>query len=248
MNHSEQDRQYHDGIADQYDRVVVEPRAYAIGLLFEGLLDLLGSGEKLLDLGCGTGHMLLRCAGAFRTAVGVDHSDGMLRAARSSLDRRGLRNVVLVRRDLFAFCSEVISSFDAITCVGVLHHLTDDGRGRLLDAMHALCAAHGRVLLAEPLRSSPEPQAVIEWNRSVGGGDRRRFDGSLPPDPNEAPLDEGAWRADIKRAGFEVIAETRIWDVSASRELPPMQERDALRRLVAQNPGGNVMALLLGRS
>ncbi len=247
MNHSGLDRSYHDGIADQYDRVVVRPRTFAIDLLFEGMLDLLGSREQLLDLGCGTGHMLVRYAGAFRAAIGVDHSVGMLRQAQANLERRGLRNVVLLRSDLFAFCAEVMPGFDAITCVGVLHHLTDTGRAQLLDAMHRLCAVHGRVLLAEPLISGREPAAVTEWNRNATLG-ARHFEGHLPPDPNEAPLDEGTWRSAIARAGFEVIAENRMWDISASRELPPAQEREAMRRLVEWNPGGNVMALLLGKS
>jgi SAM-dependent methyltransferase len=247
MNHSERDRGYHDAIADQYDRVVVQPRAFAIDLLFEGMLDRFGARERLLDLGCGTGHMLARYAGAFRVAVGVDHSVGMLAQAQDNLGRRGLRNVVLVRRDLFAFCAEVVSSFDAITCVGVLHHLTESGHRQLLDAMHRLCAAHGRVLLAEPLIANPEPSAVAEWNRRVAGG-ARPFEGYLPPDPDEAPLDEGAWRANIGRAGFQVIAENRMWDVLATREIPPAQEREALRRVVEQNPGGNVLTVLLGRS
>ena len=45
------DQQYHDAIASQYDHIVVNPRIYTIGLLFEGFAQTFGRRGRMLDLG-----------------------------------------------------------------------------------------------------------------------------------------------------------------------------------------------------
>ena len=60
-------------------------------------------GERVLDLGCGTGSQLVplaRAVGPEGRVIGVDASPEALRAAREAADRAGLHNVELIRCDL----------------------------------------------------------------------------------------------------------------------------------------------------
>jgi SAM-dependent methyltransferase len=239
------DQHYHDGIADQYDHIVVRPRIFTIGLLFEGFIEALGPRETMLDLGCGTGHMLLRYARYFRSALGVDHSMGMLRAAQVNLHKAGLAHAMLLQDELNAFMTRCAGSFDLVTCVGVLHHLSEDERLQLLRSIRAICHAHTRIILAEPVYSADPPPAITHWNQQALGG-TRHYAGDIPQDPDEAPLDEATWLAQLREVGLVGIAESRMWEMSTTAEYPGPSEREAIRRLVAEHPGGNVLALLVG--
>jgi SAM-dependent methyltransferase len=58
------------------------------------LLQLSGPARgRLLDLGCGTGQLVLRMAGFFEHAVGIDPEPDMLRQAKTAARQRGVRNV-----------------------------------------------------------------------------------------------------------------------------------------------------------
>lgn len=82
-------KSYYDRFSETYER----ERHHGYHRLIDELeLDLVrrhGSGRDVLEAGCGTGLLLREAATFARSAVGVDLSGGMLRAARA----RGLRVV-----------------------------------------------------------------------------------------------------------------------------------------------------------
>src|SRR5690242_17486401 len=80
------------------------------------LIDLLAPqpGERILDLGCGTGHLTAQIARAGAQVVGLDHSPEMLEQARSAYP--ALEFVQGDARD-FSFPG----SFDAVFSNAVLH-------------------------------------------------------------------------------------------------------------------------------
>jgi trans-aconitate methyltransferase len=86
----------------------------------EGLLELLDPkpGERILDLGCGTGHLTAKISERGATVVGLDHSPDMLAAARKAYPQ-----LVWVARDAadFAFATP----FDAVFSNAVLHWVPD---------------------------------------------------------------------------------------------------------------------------
>jgi SAM-dependent methyltransferase len=62
--------------------------------LIARLLQLTGATPgRLLDLGCGTGQLILRLAGFFEHAVGIDPEPDMLRQAKRAARQRGVSNV-----------------------------------------------------------------------------------------------------------------------------------------------------------
>ena len=113
--------EYHDKVAERY-----EQDASTLGIFeegkgsqrrVEGVLDYLvrqTGGEKLLDIGCGTGNVLSNAAGRFKQAMGVDASTGMLKVARS----RGL-SVILADALKLPWPD---GTFDAATAFSVVHH------------------------------------------------------------------------------------------------------------------------------
>jgi ubiquinone/menaquinone biosynthesis C-methylase UbiE len=82
-------REGYDRIAGIYDVVAGSSerpwRRRALALL------ALAPGERVLEIGCGTGEALLELAGVTEQAVGLDLSPGMLRQARARLDAREAR-------------------------------------------------------------------------------------------------------------------------------------------------------------
>lgn len=97
-----------------------------------GVLELLKpeSGERILDLGCGTGHLTAQIAETGATVVGIDHSADMIDAAKSAypdiefhcMDATG-----------FSFSEQ----FDAIFSNAVLHWVQppEDVIKRIVDAL-----------------------------------------------------------------------------------------------------------------
>ncbi|HVS36404.1 MAG TPA: methyltransferase domain-containing protein [Gemmataceae bacterium] len=71
-------------------------------------------GERILDLGCGTGHLTARIAAAGAIVVGLDHSAEMLEQARSAYPQ--LQFIQADARD-FTFAEP----FDAVFSNAVLH-------------------------------------------------------------------------------------------------------------------------------
>lgn len=102
------------------------------------------SAIRVLDAGCGTGNTLVGCARALPAVefVGVDISASSLEKAREAAV--GLNNVEFVQGDILCPGFEP-RSFDAVVCLGVLHHLADMTQGLL--ALSELLVDSGELYL-----------------------------------------------------------------------------------------------------
>ena len=246
MSHDLKDIAYHEAIAAEYHAVVVAPREVANDALFAEVERHVRPGDLMLDLGCGTGHMLLRFARRFRRAIGVDHSEAMLAQARKHLAAAGIGNVELRRESLAEFLDSAhAGEFDFISCVGCLHHL---GRATIESVFgHArrLLRAGGVLLFAEPIVVAPDsvPPPVAQWNaRSIGATLRY----SVPADdPDEAPL-EHAWITQaLARNGLRVVASARGWELFPHAMPPTASDREAIARLHHEfGESGNVLCVV----
>jgi ubiquinone/menaquinone biosynthesis C-methylase UbiE len=226
--HFDRDIRYHAAIAHEYDAVITQPRAYPNDLLFGALDPLIPPGARMLDLGCGTGQMLLRYARRFASATGVDHSPQMLAEARANLGRAGLAAVDLRQSDLNEFLARDDRHYDLITCVGCLHHFPHAEIPHALLALSRRLAPAAAFLLAEPIEVPIEtlPEEISRWNAtSVMRG---RGYSAPAEDPDEGPLPLALLHGALAAAGLRVVAESRGWEMFPQQLPPSLADRIAL--------------------
>ncbi len=144
---------------------------------------------RLLDLGCGTGHLLLPLASVFDQAVGMDPEPDMLREAARLAAETGVRNVAWARgasTDLPTLRLQ-LGRFELVT-IGTAFHFMDP---------HATLAA-----LRDVVR--PGGGVVVAWSEAI----RRVLESWLGPlrdtDFDDRALREcGSAMADLNYAHVE---------------------------------------------
>ena len=175
-------------IADLYDDVVPYANRPDVAFFVEAAV---ASGGPVLELGCGTGRVLLPIARAGVEAVGLDQSASMLAVCRGRLDleEAAVRSrVQLVEADMREFdlprrfalitipfrpFQHLTSVDDQVSCLRSIHrHLADDGRLVLTCSIRRsrVCSTSGKERSATRSRSSPRPTAgrVRRWTKIVG--------------------------------------------------------------------------------
>ena len=118
----------------------------------EAILDLahLSTGERVLDVGCGTGTLAIgvkRQVGETGVVHGVDASAGMIALASKKAEARG------AAVDFQTAAAQALpfddSSFDAVLCTMVMHHLPRDQRPQAVAEMGRVLRPGGRLLVVD---------------------------------------------------------------------------------------------------
>lgn len=102
--------------ANSWDSSLYDNKHNFVTRFGEALVELLDPqpGERILDAGCGTGHLTARIAAAGATAVGIDNSVEMLAKAREEYPA-----IEFVHADVTGFT--LSEPFDAVFSNAVLH-------------------------------------------------------------------------------------------------------------------------------
>jgi ubiquinone/menaquinone biosynthesis C-methylase UbiE len=185
---------YHDVAAPDYDAkwgITYEAhgQAQVIGKLRKALGKPIGSFDRALEIGAGTGYFTLNLlqSGIVAEAVATDISQGMLDALQGSADKLGLKvQTVCTEAERLPFPDD---SFDLVFGHAILHHLPDLDAAfrefrRVLRPGGVVAFAgepshHGDRLAAWPKRAALA--VAPAWRRLVGAGVRLGWD-----DPGEA--------------------------------------------------------------
>jgi ubiquinone/menaquinone biosynthesis C-methylase UbiE len=145
-------------------------------------------GQRVLELGCGTGQVTARLLAAGADVVAVDALPEMLAGAR-----RRARGASLVQGDVVE--ADVGGGYDRVVLSFVLHSFDAAGRVRLLRRSSHALAPGGRV-------------GVLDWALPSGaarGALWRRFLTALEPSQTVPDLLDGALDTDISAAGLQVV-------------------------------------------
>ena len=108
------------------------------------------TGGSVLELACGTGRITLALAEAGHVVTGVDHSEGMLSAARrkaAALSAEAQQRLTLIHQDMTALKLDQHFSFIFVPFRSFQHLLTSDVQRKALEAIHRHLEPGGRLAL-----------------------------------------------------------------------------------------------------
>ena len=133
------------GSYDFFTNLILHPSQASIGVLAQ-----VKAGDRVLDVGCGSGRLTLAAqewAGAEGEAVGIDPSPEMIRVARKNAERAGLRaKFELGVVEALPFPE---ASFDVVLNRLMLHHLPGDLKQRGLNEMRRVLKPGGVCLVVD---------------------------------------------------------------------------------------------------
>lgn len=152
----------------------------------------------LLDIGTGTGRMLVVYGGQANRAVGIDLSREMLSVARVNLDRAGLRNCQVRLGDMYQL-PVPNESFDSVTIHQVLHFA--DSPAEVIEEAGRALRPGGRLIVADFIPHHEESLRDDHAHRRLGFSDeeingwlqRARLIPEAPVYLQGDPLTVGLW-------------------------------------------------------
>ena len=127
------------------------------------------AGEKILEVGFGTGHCLVSLAGAVGPnggVIGVDISDGMLAIARARLENEGLSDRVELHLGDAARLDFIESgTLDGVFMSFTLELFDNPEIPRVLQECHRILKPGGRLAVVSMTKTNPPGVAVrmYEW-------------------------------------------------------------------------------------
>ncbi len=160
-------------------------------------------GGRLIDLGAGTGRLLVALKDLYSDAVGVDLSPSMLRVARANLEKSALRHAQMRQGDLFALPFGA-AQFDMAILHQVLRYLADPGGA--VAAAARLLKTDGRLFVIDFAPHEDESLRNEHGHRRLGFGDEEmaRF---FVRNGLDGVATETVGRAESDTGSFEV----RLW-------------------------------------
>jgi 2-polyprenyl-3-methyl-5-hydroxy-6-metoxy-1,4-benzoquinol methylase len=114
---------FHAVMAEDSGQSVLSSLESHILPLIPGLTDRLSGGIRVLDVGCGSGRILIRLAEVYPNSrfTGIDLSRDAIGKARAEASQKGLQNIEFIVRDLTGFdrtaepeAYDLITTFDAV--------------------------------------------------------------------------------------------------------------------------------------
>lgn len=162
----------------------------------------LKAGERILDVGCGTGSLAVRLAQEAPGAevVGIDPDPDVLRRARQKAERRGV-GALFHQGFLNPAFLESQAPFDIITSSLVLHQVPLDGKADILAMIRRGLGHGGRVCIADYGLQRTQLMRFL-FRCTV-----QALDGVVDTQPNA----DGVLLELMKHAGFAHVEEQEVF-------------------------------------
>ena len=149
-------------------------------------------GEKVLDVGCGTGGVTIPAklrVGKNGEAAGIDPAPEMIAVARKKAARAGLE--IDFRVGVIESLPYPDGTFDAVTSSLMMHHLPNELQVSGLAEIYRVLKPGGRLLIADMMRLSASLHDRLFAILTLHGGHAQRFGiQDLPELIKQAGLEE----------------------------------------------------------
>jgi ubiquinone/menaquinone biosynthesis C-methylase UbiE len=139
-------------------------------------LSQLKPGDRILDVGCGTGGVTLpakKRVGKNGQAAGIDPAPEMIAVARKKAARAGLE--IDFRMGVIESLPFPQASFDVVTSSLMMHHLPHELQVNGLAEVRRVLKPGGRVFIADMLRPGMSLHDRLFSTLTLHGGGRERF-------------------------------------------------------------------------
>ena len=133
----------------------------------------IGSGERVIDVACGTGALTLSMAGKATHVTGIDISEDMINTARNAAERRGITNITLELQDASDLSRYADKEFDVAVASMAMHQFDAGLAVQILSEMNRIAK---RIVIADyncPMRRNLP--AALAWSiEYMAAGDHYR--------------------------------------------------------------------------
>lgn len=171
-------------------------------------------GDRVVDLGCGTGQLSLPLAEGGAHVLAIDVSAEMVRRLQDNALSRSLAGLEVLAAPIENL-SLPAQSVDLVVTSYALHHLRDADKGRLVTAAYRWLRPGGRLLIADMMfgrGGTSQDRAIIKSKvralakKGIGGWWRiAKNSGRYLLRVQERPVSTSEWTAMLSRAGFAGI-------------------------------------------
>jgi demethylmenaquinone methyltransferase/2-methoxy-6-polyprenyl-1,4-benzoquinol methylase len=148
-----------ESTAGRYDRGIRMLTLGKIDRVYERLASLIKKGQKVLDIGCGTGNLTLRAAEKGATVKGIDVNPEMLAVARRRAEAAKLSPAIeFVEMGVAELGSEPPESYDMVMSGLCFSELTKDELPYTLKEINRILKPGGLLLVADEVR----PKSILK--------------------------------------------------------------------------------------
>ncbi len=148
----------------RYDKGIRILTLGRLGKAYDRLTSHIRKGQKILDLGCGTGALTIRAAQKAAKVKGIDINSQMLEIAQKRAAEANLaQNVELCEMGVAELGGEESESYDIIMSGLCFSELTEDELLYTLREAKRILKPEGLLLIADEVRPKSISKMILNW-------------------------------------------------------------------------------------
>ncbi|MFQ5544190.1 MAG: corrinoid protein-associated methyltransferase CpaM [Nitrospiria bacterium] len=149
---------------ERYDKGISLLTLGRLNEVYNRLASHIKKGQKVLDIGCGTGAMTLRAAQKGAAVKGIDINSQMLEMAQKRAREKNLtQNIELCEMGIAELCNEESQSYDIVMSTLCFSELSENEVTYTLKEVNRVLRPGGLLLIADEVRSNHAAKRILNW-------------------------------------------------------------------------------------